>query len=370
MQCLNCGTEMTTNQVVTKKDSISYNMCDKCGSLWLDAGDLDKMAFKTAGSIESCEDIQSDEPEQKPKKCPRCDDFLLSKVKFLESDDIHLHYCRNCGGFWLDGGELNLIDQVIAQDRPAIDKIIDKVNQNVPAIAKVMPAQGHGFSDFVNNVSVPYWYKRVKKPSSETDFSMDVPPIKDAVQKESTADICPACGHNLYVYSIYSMDFEGCPKCKGIWLIKDELRKLKNKVNDGSLRWLNDEIADMDKTSARPANRSCVKCKTSQMVAVMFGKSSVLIDFCPQCHGIWLDRGEFDAITAYLQQESVGMHAKDIEKLIAEDVHHIWSKGPETRLEELRDANAAVSALINTTIFDHPALYKLVSAASSIQLYP
>lgn len=28
MKCLNCGTEMTTNQVVTKKDSISYDMCD------------------------------------------------------------------------------------------------------------------------------------------------------------------------------------------------------------------------------------------------------------------------------------------------------------------------------------------------------
>ena len=107
MKCLNCGTEMTTNQVVTKKDSISYDMCDKCGSLWLDAGDLDRMAFNTPGSIEYCEEIETDEPEKKPKKCPRCDDFNLSKVKFLESDDIHLHLCRNCGGFWLDGGELN-----------------------------------------------------------------------------------------------------------------------------------------------------------------------------------------------------------------------------------------------------------------------
>ncbi len=104
MKCLNCGTEMTTNQVVTKKDSISYDMCDKCGSLWLDAGDLDRMAFNVTGSIEYCEEIGTDEPEKQPKKCPRCDDFNLSKVKFLESDDIHLHLCRNCGGFWLDGG--------------------------------------------------------------------------------------------------------------------------------------------------------------------------------------------------------------------------------------------------------------------------
>src|SRR5579872_2055092 len=92
MICLNCGTEMTNNQVFLKKDSISYDMCEKCGSLWLDAGELDKMAFQVEGSIEYCEQEKNDEPEKQIKKCPRCDDFHLSKVRFLESDDIFLHY--------------------------------------------------------------------------------------------------------------------------------------------------------------------------------------------------------------------------------------------------------------------------------------
>jgi Zn-finger nucleic acid-binding protein len=266
-------------------------------------------------------------------------------VRFLESDDIDVHLCRNCGGFWLDGGELNLIDKVLTEDGPI---------------------QGHGFSDFVNNVHVPYWYKRIKKPSSETDFTVDVPPIKDAVQKESTADVCPACGHNLFVYSIFSMDFEGCPKCKGVWLVKDELRKLKNRVNDGSMRWLNDEIEDMEKTSARVTDRSCVQCKATKMVSVLFGKSSVMIDWCPQCHGVWLDKGEFEAITAYLRKELGAMHPKDIEKLAAEDIERVWSGGPETRVQELLDARAAVSALINATIFDHPSLFKLCTTAGGI----
>jgi Zn-finger nucleic acid-binding protein len=369
MQCLNCGTEMTTNEVTTKKDSISYDMCDKCGSLWLDAGDLDKMAFKTTGSIEYCEEIEKDEPEKKPKKCPRCDDFVLSKVKFLESDDIHLHYCRNCGGFWLDGGELKLIDDVLAEDIHEEDSpIVSEIEKALPSFAKLMPAQGHGFSDFVNNVHVPYWYKRIKRPSHETDFTMDVPPIKDAVQKEITSDVCPVCGQNLYIYSIFSMQFEGCAKCKGIWLIKDELRRLKNKVDDGSLRWLNDEIADMEKTSARPTTRPCVKCKTTKMVAVLFGKSSVIVDWCPRCHGIWLDKGEFEIIASYLKTELDGMHPREIEKQAAADVECIWSGGPESRLDELIDAKAAVSALINTTIFDHPALFKLCATAGSIHV--
>jgi Zn-finger nucleic acid-binding protein len=130
------------------------------------------------------------------------------------------------------------------------------------------------------------------------------------------------------------------------------------------MRWLNSEIEDMEKTNARVTDRLCVKCKTTKMVSVIFGKSSVIVDWCPQCHGVWLDKGEFEAITAYLRDELVAMHPKDIEKLVAEDIERVWSGGPETRVQELLDARAALSALINTTIFDHPALYKLCTDAN------
>lgn len=337
MKCLNCGSEMTNNQVATKSDCISYDMCEKCGSLWLDAGELDKMAFQVQGSIEYCEQEKGKEPERQARKCPRCDDFVLDKVRFLEADEIYLHYCRNCGGFWLDGGELNLIDK---------------------ELTKIMPVRGKGFSDLINDVHVPYWFKRVQKPSNETDFRVDVEPINGAKEGQSTSDKCPACGNSLNQYSIFSMDFEGCPKCKGIWLVKDELRKLKNRIEDGSLRWLNDEIENLEKTNVISCKRSCVKCKTA-MVSVLFGKSSILIDWCPQCHGMWLDQREFEAITEYLKHELQGMHSKDMEKQAAADMKRVLSGGPESRIDELLDAKAAVSAMISATIFEHPALFRL-----------
>jgi hypothetical protein len=337
MKCLNCGTEMTTNEVATKKNHVSYDMCEKCGSLWLDSGELDKMAFQVEGSIEYCEQEKDKEPEKGTKKCPRCDDSALDKVRFLESDDIYLHFCRNCGGFWLDGGELNLIDR---------------------ELARIMPVRGKGFSDFVNDVHVPYWYKRVKKQSSETDFKVEVAPIQGAERGKITPDICPTCGNSLNEYSIFSMGFEGCSKCKGLWLVKDELRRLKNR-EDGSLRWMNDEIENMEKTSVVATQRPCVKCKTAKMVSVIFGKSSILIDWCPQCHGMWLDRGEFEGITKYLTHERTQMHSKEIEMQAATDAKRVVIGGPESRLDELLDAKAAVSALISATIFEHPALFSL-----------
>ncbi|MGH9733992.1 MAG: zf-TFIIB domain-containing protein [Candidatus Acidiferrales bacterium] len=344
MKCLNCGTEMTTNQVITNKDQISYDMCEKCGSLWLDAGELDKMAFKVDGDIEFCEQDKEKELEQKMMRCPRCDDSTLDKVRFLESD-VFLHYCRNCGGFWLDGGELNLIDQ---------------------ELARIMPVHGKGFSDFINNVHVPYWFKRVKTRSSETDFKIEVPPIKGATMQKATTDVCPACGETLDDYTVFSMHFEGCPKCKGLWLIKDQLRGLKNKVDDGSLRWLKTEIENVGKTSVISTKRRCVACKTTNLVCVHFGKSSVLIDWCPQCHGMWLDRGEFQAMIDYLKNELTRAHPKDIEKQAEADLKRVWTGGPESRFDEALDAKAAISALINATIFEHPALFNLCMGMSRV----
>jgi Zn-finger nucleic acid-binding protein len=52
------------------------------------------------------------------------------------------------------------------------------------------------------------------------------------------------------------MRFEGCPACRGIWLFKDELRRLKNKVEHGSMRWLNDEINNLEQTSAVETKRA------------------------------------------------------------------------------------------------------------------
>lgn len=39
---------------------------------------------------------------------------------------------------------------------------------------------------------------------------------------------------------------------------------------------------------------NCPVCKTSTLV--MAEKQGIEIDYCPQCRGVWLDRGELDKI--------------------------------------------------------------------------
>ena len=150
-----------------------------------------------------------------------------------------------------------------------------------------------------------------------------------------------------------------------MWLDKDELRKLKNKVNDGQLHWLNREVNDIEKTSMISSSRIWPKCPLSKLRSVMFGHSGVVIDWCPDCQGIWLDRSEFDSISEYLRSEATSATRKQIAQELAHDLKKIVTgEDPESRLAEFGDIAAALEALANTVIFDHPAVFSLVTNIS------
>ena len=56
---------------------------------------------------------------------------------------------------------------------------------------------------------------------------------------------------------------------------------------------------------------------------------------------------------------------KDVEKEITEDVRQLWKGGPAGRLAEIGELAAAVTALLNFTIFEHPKLFKFLTDAQA-----
>lgn len=350
MNCLNCGKEMMSVTVQMRHSQIAYDICEACGSFWLDKGELDKMAFGVPGSIEFSSRVKAEGVSESKRKCPRCN-IGMDKVFFLEYSDILLDRCSNCGGFWLDGGELDLVS---------------KETQSL------FPGQTQGFMGFVNNVHQPYWYKRVVKRSSETDFLIDAPPIKDAKLKSATSLVCPTCKKNLNTYTAYGIKFDACPVCKGLWLNLQELHQLKDKAEKGSwetLRWLNDEVDAIEKANAMPSTRACPKCKSVELVSTNFGDSKIIIDWCPNCHGLWLDEGEFRDIVDSLKSELINMPAKEAEQKAYQDIKEVLH-GRGHELSELLDAKAAIWAFINLKIFEHPALVESLIKTQQRMRFP
>ncbi len=46
-----------------------------------------------------------------------------------------------------------------------------------------------------------------------------------------------------------------------------------------------------------------MKCPTDSVTLVMSERAGVEIDYCPECRGVWLDRGELDKILARSEAE-------------------------------------------------------------------
>ncbi len=341
MKCLNCNSDMLNHYVQTKGQEIAYDLCEGCGSLWLDKGELDRLAFQVAGSIEYSSSSPSTNEGPQPRPCPRCSGENLQAVNFLNHTEIRLDRCPNCEGFWLDGGELDLINR---------------------RLEKIMPIEGRGFSDFVNNVHIPYWHKRIVKPSSETDFKVDAPPIKGATLSSETEYECPACASKLSDYKVFGISFEGCLHCKGVFLDAGELRKLKDKSISGTwrdLRWLDDEVEAIKNANLVKSDRRCPKCPQEDLLTTSFGDSTILIDCCRGCHGLWLDHGEFKAIVEQLTDKLMAATSAELAPKVYEEIKEIWS-GPENVVSEILDAKAAISALVNLWIFEHPVLSNLM----------
>ncbi len=121
MICLSCRHPLLNVQESHFFSSLIYDVCDHCGGIWLDKGELDKIAFQTPGSVELCstEKLHEGYKEKCPPrhsfshKCLRCTEQPMVKMHFMGEAKIQLDYCEKCGGIWVDGGELTKINHYI-----------------------------------------------------------------------------------------------------------------------------------------------------------------------------------------------------------------------------------------------------------------
>lgn len=342
MKCLDCQNEMTNYEAHKLVHKLSYDVCEKCGGLWLDKGELDKMAFQVMGDIEYCSRDEVKGAEE-TRNCPRCN-VHLHKVSFLGDDKIILDRCENCSGFWLDGGQLEIID----------DNLV-----------KTMPVSGNGFSEFLTNTHLPHFYKRIRKEHSD-DFSFAVLPFSARDTSKSELK-CPTCEKTMETYKAFGVKFETCMTCHGLWLHKGELKTLKDKIDTnswGNLRWMNDEIDAIEKTSAMISNKTCPQCKNCKLISTNFANTKTIIDWCKECEGMWLDYEEFETIVQYLRDELDHLTSKEMEHKVIQEVKKIWNDDSESKMSEILDAKAAISALINIKIFEHPVLVNLLITAT------
>ena len=107
MKCPACFNELTQLQV----GSVQVDVCQGgCGGVWFDAFELQRVDEEHEAAGERLLEIQRNErvtvdPLRK-RDCPRCAAIKLQRHFFSAKRKVEVDECPNCGGYWLDAGEL------------------------------------------------------------------------------------------------------------------------------------------------------------------------------------------------------------------------------------------------------------------------
>jgi Zn-finger nucleic acid-binding protein len=94
---------------------VEAQACPRCDGLFLEQGQLNQVTEPIPGDLEfSTVDLDTFQHEDTypPATCPHCR-LAMDKVEFNIDSNLILDYCRHCQGFWLDGAELDAINQEV-----------------------------------------------------------------------------------------------------------------------------------------------------------------------------------------------------------------------------------------------------------------
>jgi len=100
---------------------------------------------------------------------------------------------------------------------------------------------------------------------------------------------------------------DGCPDCHGAWLDKGELERIQASLEHDfadDIRAVPDTVGRayaMARAEEAPP-RQCPKCGTTLDRVEHGYTSQILVDVCRRCGGVWLDRGELEALELFFER--------------------------------------------------------------------
>lgn len=111
--------------------------------------------------------------------------------------------------------------------------------------------------------------------------------------------ICPVCNESMIVLELNKVEIDFCTNCSGIWLDRGELELLYSfDESENELQKLFSETSTINEKSYK-----CPLCR-KRMKKIQFNNSELVIDKCPDNHGLWFDKGELEKLLTLKKNSS------------------------------------------------------------------
>ncbi|MBX3468212.1 MAG: zf-TFIIB domain-containing protein [Planctomycetes bacterium] len=222
-----------------RREGQLLEVCTACRGVWFDPGELTLL-------IEVYRKLDDRGGTPSGTACPRCRAELVELP--FPGTQVLVDRCPGCQGIWLDGGELEALKAALRDVAARADDSGEE-----PVVGRRALAL-----------------------------------IADAELAAARRAVCPKCKAGLWYLRRDGNTIEQCSACGGMWL------------DAGELTAAIAVYRRVDSRHGTPTGASCLR-DAEELREVVFPGTQVLIDVCPACAGVWLDRGELDALRAAVQ---------------------------------------------------------------------
>lgn len=165
---------------------------------------------------------------------------------------------------------------------------------------------------------------------------------------------CPRCKtENSFSQQIYEgTEIDKCNTCNGVWLDEGELIKIvqtKEETFDDQI--ISDTITLAFKGVPQEEARSienCPKCGKALKAINYSYSSGIIIDRCPDSHGVWLDHQELEKVQAFKEHwdKEAEQHRDDWLALARSVNENNSEQDHQDRMKEMRPTKYLVNSML------------------------
>ncbi len=115
---------------------------------------------------------------------------------------------------------------------------------------------------------------------------------------------CATCHDPMIVVEHEHVELDYCPNCAGVWFDSGEIELLLETMELESTGLEALHLAE--EAVSKEKKHKCPECDRRMKKVALGHQPVIIIDACPEGHGLWFDSGEVGELIAHLAAKQTG----------------------------------------------------------------